>query len=464
MNDNDARTSDADGSGLNGHASPFDARVESLGLAKSTAILLILRGVSFLTNIVLVPLSLGLLGTVSYGVWVTVASFLTWVGVLDLGIGNGLRNRLTVALSSGRSSEARALVSSAYTTLGLMAAIGSVVTLSGAAFANWPALLNAPKSLAADLRIVGAIVFCSMSLRLGLGLVQSILLADQRSATANLLDTSGNLVGLALVGGLWVTGQSSFVLFAVASTIGPLIVYAGATIFLFSTRYRSISPSRRFVERGTSIEMAKVGLKFFVLQSVAVVLFSGISLVIAHLSGPEDVALWSIVSRYFGIPMAFLATILIPYWSAYTRAYSLGELEWIRRSIHALRWLAALSALGVALMVGFSDVVYEVWLGPSVRVPLSLSLSFAVYVLLSTWCNIHVALLNGIGKVQLQIIVALGMAVGFLPLSILVHRYILVGSAGVMVSLCLLLLIPTVLWPIQTNRLLKRSATGIWAK
>ena len=48
------------------------------------------------------------------GFWYTILSLLSWITICDLGIGHGLRNRLTEALAVGDEELAKRYVSSSY--------------------------------------------------------------------------------------------------------------------------------------------------------------------------------------------------------------------------------------------------------------------------------------------------------------------------------------------------------------
>ena len=102
------------------------------------------KGVSILLSLVYVPVVLDYLGDYKYGVWATVLSILSWISYFDLGIGNGLRNRLSEALASSNSkNDAKTLVSSAYAILSLVVLAISVVCGFGISFIDWSDLLSA---------------------------------------------------------------------------------------------------------------------------------------------------------------------------------------------------------------------------------------------------------------------------------------------------------------------------------
>ena len=69
--------------------------------AKNIIASVFLKGGSILISFFLAPLTLGYLNEYEYGVWLTISSVLSWVYMFDIGLGNGLRNKLTEAIALG---------------------------------------------------------------------------------------------------------------------------------------------------------------------------------------------------------------------------------------------------------------------------------------------------------------------------------------------------------------------------
>ena len=61
-------------------------------------------GISLLVSFFSIPYLLELLSDNQYGVWITIFSVLTWFTFLDLGISQGLRNKLTEYFSTNNFS------------------------------------------------------------------------------------------------------------------------------------------------------------------------------------------------------------------------------------------------------------------------------------------------------------------------------------------------------------------------
>lgn len=69
-------------------------------LGRSMSRAMVYKGVSMVLSLVYVPIVLNYLGDYKYGVWASILSILSWISYFDLGIGNGLRNRLSEAIAS----------------------------------------------------------------------------------------------------------------------------------------------------------------------------------------------------------------------------------------------------------------------------------------------------------------------------------------------------------------------------
>ncbi|MCD8291929.1 MAG: hypothetical protein LUC91_10580, partial [Prevotella sp.] len=72
----------------------------------------LIKGWSVVIQFTLVPLTLHCLGSYENGIWLTISSMLLWIDNLDIGLGNGLRNKLAEHLAHDDKERARDVVSS----------------------------------------------------------------------------------------------------------------------------------------------------------------------------------------------------------------------------------------------------------------------------------------------------------------------------------------------------------------
>lgn len=76
---------------------------------KNTAAMMLLKGASILISLMTAPIMLHHVNRADYGVLLTLTSIVGWVGMMDVGLGNGLRNKLPEMLAKVIYMEQRKL-------------------------------------------------------------------------------------------------------------------------------------------------------------------------------------------------------------------------------------------------------------------------------------------------------------------------------------------------------------------
>ena len=71
--------------------------------------MMLLKGASILISLMTAPIMLHHVNRADYGVLLTLTSIVSWVGMMDVGLGNGLRNRLPEMLAKGDYKKQRKL-------------------------------------------------------------------------------------------------------------------------------------------------------------------------------------------------------------------------------------------------------------------------------------------------------------------------------------------------------------------
>ena len=116
----------------------------------------------------------------------------------------------------------------------------------------------------------------------------------------------------------------------------------------------------------------------------------------------------------------------------------------------------------IIVMCVISPFAYSIWLGNAITIPWAMTISIATYFAILMWDSLQTNLLNGIGAVKLQSYVTCIGIVFHIPLSFLLGHYI--GAYGVVVSLTLITFIYAACLTTQSDKILRKKATGIWAK
>lgn len=202
-----------------------------------------------------------------------------------------------------------------------------------------------------------------------------------------------------------------------------------------------------------------LGLKFFLIQIAFIVVYETTIIIIAQLD-QSKVTPYNIAFKYFSVvPMVF-GIILVPFWSAYTEAYVKKDFDWIRNSMRHLIKIWVLLLVVVTGMLLVADKVYYLWVKDVVKVPFTLSLVIAAYIIINAWCTIYSVFLNGVGKLKLQLYSGIIGALINIPLAIWLGKTM--GVTGVVLA-SLILAAGNALWsPVQYKRIMNNTATGIW--
>ena len=85
----------------------------SVRARKNILLAVLFKGVGVLIGFAYFPITLAYLSPAKFGIFLTLTSVIDWFGQLDVGIGNGLRNRLGEAIADGEDEKARGYVSTA---------------------------------------------------------------------------------------------------------------------------------------------------------------------------------------------------------------------------------------------------------------------------------------------------------------------------------------------------------------
>jgi len=291
-----------------------------------------------------------------------------------------------------------------------------------------------------------------------------ILKADQRSAISGGINTFASLLSLIIVYALTKTSHGSLLWLSVGVSAANLIAPLVATIWYFSRDYKHLIPSFRYIKLNYAKDLMGLGFMFFIMQFAALILFSTDILIIEQLYGPEEVTPYNIAFKYFSIITMGFTIITTPFWTAYTDAYHKKDFAWIKRITRKLTLIWGFSILGVIGMLIFSNLFYKIWIGDQIKIPILLSGSMAVWVLIASWTSIFGNFLSGVGKIRLSLYHSFAMIVINIPLSIFLAKYLNLGSAGVIIGTCLCVLPQVFLHPMQYKKIITNTATGIWGK
>lgn len=423
---------------------------------------MVYRVVSMGASLVMVPLLLDWLGATEYGVWLTIQAVVGWFMIFDLGLGNGMRNKVAEALAVKDFELARTYVSTAYALISAIALGLFFLFLLFHLWIDWTAVFNTGPALASDLKIAMVIVFAFFSIQFVFQLVKMLFMADQRPSVSALVNTVGTVLSLAVVASVYKFFPGSLVTVALIVSGTNIVVLIGATVWAFNGKYRSLKPTWTLVSKSHLRGLTTVGIQFFVLQGAALVVFATDNMIITQMIGPDEVPAYNIAFKYFNLVMVFFTLLTVPYWSAFTEAWQQNDTAWIKSAVRSLMRIWGGTVVMVGLMLLLAPAVYQLWVGDRVEVSLGLSVVFAIWVSLSSGVAVFSNFLSGVGKINLSLYHAVFVTVVNIPLSIWLAGPCGMGSTGVILASVLGMIPRVVMQPVQYYLLITGKAHGIW--
>lgn len=353
------------------------------------------------------------------GVWFTMLSVLSWILNFDLGIGNGLRNKLTIALTLNDRRSAKEYIASAYWMIGTVVAVITVAGFVLLPHVKWNSVFNVDVAIITP-EVLNRVVVCAfvgIMLQFFLRLISSILYAMQKSALNNLIALITSVLQLTFViVAPSTTTETDLQLLSVAYIVCANLPLLVASAITFSGSLQDCRPKVNAVRKGKVREVLSLGGMFFVCQ----ILYMGIAntneFFIAQYTTPADVVEYQIYNRLFTLSGTLFMLALTPVWSAVSKAIAEDDYKWLKNLSRTLLKLSGLAVVAEFLIIPFLPLLLKVWLGDkSIAVNYLYAICFAVFGSAMVFQTAISTIVNGMGKMKTQALsYGLGMVVKIL--------------------------------------------------
>ncbi len=423
----------------------------------------LLRVVNIAISLIVVPLTLNYLTVIGYGIWLTVSSIIGWLSYFDLGFAHGFRNKFAESLASGDKILARKYVTTTYISLLVLFSCILVICLIANSFVNWSSLLNIDVSYSFELKKVFSILVVTFCVNIVSNVFIMMLNADQKTALASLVQTSGQFIALIGIIILISVSSGSLTLLAlVYSGLPVLVTIIYSIVFFKSSRYKDFSPSFKFFDRKLISNILGLGVNFFIIMISMLLIFQITNVLISRILGPTAVSEYNVAYKYFNVLHMFSIIILTPCWSAFTEAYIKKDYIWMKNMKRRLEqiWFCIIPV--VCLMYFLAPIIFKVWIGDNIHVHNDVIIVLGIYTIAQILAGTYMYIINGIGKVRLQMIVYLLFAIISIPLMIVLGKAF--GIMGIISVPILVYVTQSIVARIQLDMLITDQARGIWNK
>lgn len=415
---------------------------------KSSFLNLVLKPISVILGLLYTPLLLSYLGDEKYGLWSTILSIISWVNYCDVGIGHGLRNVLTKALSLKDNENAKKAISTAYIILTCISFALLLLSIILVTTLDWKNVFNTEIDMQMPIGISMVFICLNFVLALSNTIFYSMQLSH-KVAIRNCAIQVLNIVGILFLKRFTC---SSLVLMAILFGSTTSLIYISNTIILIKNNSFVRIRFKYFDSAGVK-NITNIGVKFFAIQLACIALYTVDNLLITHMFGGEAVTPFNITYRIFNSAYSFLMALCVPYWSKTTEAYERKDIDWIKKAIAHLNKVAALFIAGFILLAIIFKPLVRVWLGRALDYQVGLIAVMCVYYCLFTIVTVKTQMINGTGQLNFQLILMTFMGTTNIPLSIFLAKNCGLGVVGVRLATTILMGIAAIAFPINLRNI-----------
>ena len=436
--------------------SRLDDKTKNLG--KNSFYMLFIQIFTICLNLLLVPLTIDYVNPDTYGIWLTLSSVVAWISVLNIGLNNSLRNRLTEVRTLGNDLMARKYVSTTYAILSCIFCSFLFLFVCINPMINWANIFNLSQELENELKIVMAIIVAYFCLRFILSTINVILLAEHKSAESSFRTLIEQSISIIIIYVLTKTTEGSLLYLCIGLCVTPIIVLLIFNIGLFNNRFKAIAPSVKYIDFSLTKDLLSVGLKFFIISLAGIIQFQLANFIILRYFGGEQVAGYNIAFKYFNVAYMVFSLLLTPLWSTVTKAKVQNDYIWINNTVKNYLIIALLFCVGVFIMLLLSPKIYPLWLQDNYfEIPIALSGVMALYKMTFIIGGVFVTVLNGLGELNIQTKVCLISPLVYLLLCFYFLKFTELGIVGVVLASILSNFNAWIVAPIQVKKMIKNQ-------
>jgi len=385
------------------------------------------KGLSLLVLYVSVPLTISYLGPARFGVWMTLASLISFLGFLDFGIGSSLLNEVAHHGAWEDRERLKQVITHGLLLLTLIGVVLGVVLYSSARYLPLQALFDSKANIdKVELRNAGQALALMIGLSLPLVGIQRVFAGLQRAFFYHIMFGIGSLISLGLL----------VMLSHRHAPIDELLLATFGVQLLATTPLLGVLAHRGLIGgfEGIAFEydaralLGQGGL-FFILAVGGAIAWDSDFIILSKTVGAAAVAVYAVAVRMFQLVELPLQMANQPLWSAYADAKVCGSSRFLRVTLfRAFTGTLAVGTVGVALLVLLRNPILRVWIHKSVAIPLGLAVVMAIWTVVRASGNSFAMYLNGVRVVRPQVMVVIVFCIFALPLKVwAAERYSAVG-------------------------------------
>lgn len=385
------------------------------------------------SSFILIKYLIQYLGVEQYGIWAVILTFLNLVLYFDLGISNGIKNKLVQSLACNNKLRGQEYISTGYILITCIATIVYLIFFIASFFIDWTGVFNSTLLDNSYLQKVILIVVFFTLVNLVFSIANTAYSALQSTQLITLNQFVSQALSLFCVILLINFYEQSLILVAtvygITLTLSTIIIST-----LFYNKNNFLKPSLQMFNKEKAKEVFSLGLKFLSLQLMFFFIQSNDRIIVSQLLDPISVTNYDIIYKYFSVLIILHTLINAPLWPLYTKAYQEKDYATFISIFKKLAWLVIGYILLGLIMLLFGKDIITLWISPQVSGQMSNFIYMFLMMLTLIIFSIFSYFSNGINKTNIQFYSVFVGSLINVPLSIYFVKFLGMGLDGVLLA------------------------------
>lgn len=335
--------------------------------------------INLLVTLISIPLTYNYLDTASFGLLMTILSFVGMLSFADLGLGFGLLNRIAEYDVNNDKIGLRKSISSAFSVLFCFTILGFLFLWISKGNINWNSFLNFTKSIENnDVSKSVEIFFIIFLTTLPFSIITKIQIGFQETHINQFWEAIGNFVSIfSIFIVIKLKLSVPYIILALYGTPSIFIIFNFLYQFLFIRRH--LFPSIKFIDIQYFLGIFKEGMVFFILQLLAIGANSSDNFFIAKYIGVEEVAIFAIAYKVISMLIIPIQAFVGPLLPAINDAIASMDFSWLKRAVKFTFVILIIFSLIFSLIfILFANPIIHIWINKDINLNLLYRLSFII--------------------------------------------------------------------------------------
>lgn len=401
-----------------------------------------------------ISLLLDYLGESDFGIWILIFTLFQWILLMDFGLSSVLKTKIPQLTIIGDTDAINAYIIATYKAIVIIAILVFLFFFVVINFVDIKEILNIghDQAFIYGLFILNIGFFCiNFIINTHKSLFVSILKGkfSEQSIAVNQIVF---LICVVIIQNFYTHLNSEDKLYAISIANGVASIFVNTiyTVYFFITEkyslFKPVSKKLNFIR-----EIYRLGFQYMLSQLAIVFLFSSDGYILAYFYSPQEIVPYEIITRYFQFPLLIVVAAMAPLWSLFTKHYFECDKKWLKKAFANFHKIFVGILIIICVFTIVSPYVIDIWIKEHIFISDFLLLSVATTTALRIYTFFYIYFFNGIGKMNIYLLIMFISVVIKIPLS---YLFISTGSGitGVVLATSVFLLIWTICFPIQAKK------------